>query len=54
MHAPCLTGRISRSDHEAGTLFRPGVDRNAPYWSCIGGGNGGARVRPRAVVTDSW
>jgi hypothetical protein len=41
-------------DREAGTLFRPGVDHSAPYWSCIGGGNGGAMVRPRAVVSDSW
>jgi hypothetical protein len=32
MHVPCLTGRISRSDGEAGKLFGPSVDRNALYW----------------------
>jgi len=25
-HAPHLTGRISHSDHEANTLFRPRID----------------------------
>jgi hypothetical protein len=54
MHAPHLTRRISRSDHETEVLYKPRVDHSAPYWSCIWGGNGGAMVRPRVVVTDSW